>query len=70
MSSEAYGTVERDYPVERDLGLHIIEQLMDRAPDWEAIAENGRAWAIAHYAPRPAAARVLSAMVDHAPVGT
>ena len=33
MSSEAYGTVERDYPVERDLGLHIIEQLMEREFD-------------------------------------
>jgi len=33
MSSEAYGTVERDYPVERDLGLHIIESLMDEEFD-------------------------------------
>jgi hypothetical protein len=30
MSSEAYGTVERDYPVASDLGLHIIESLMEQ----------------------------------------
>ena len=30
MSSEAYGTVERQYPVASDLGLHIIESLMDQ----------------------------------------
>jgi 3-O-methylgallate 3,4-dioxygenase len=30
VSSEAYGTEERDYPVDSDLGLHIIESLTDR----------------------------------------
>lgn len=30
VSARAYGTEERDYPVQADLGLHIIESLMDR----------------------------------------
>jgi 3-O-methylgallate 3,4-dioxygenase len=30
MSSRAYGTEERDYPVASDLGLHIIESLMEQ----------------------------------------
>jgi len=33
MSSEAYGTEERDYPVASDLGLHIIESLMEQEFD-------------------------------------
>ena len=30
MSSMAYGTEEREYPVDSKLGLHIIESLMDQ----------------------------------------
>jgi 3-O-methylgallate 3,4-dioxygenase len=30
MSSAAYGTEERDYPVDSELGLHVIESLMEQ----------------------------------------
>jgi len=40
---------------------------MDREKEWPAIAEQGRAWAIAHYAPKPTAMRVLSEMLAHTP---
>jgi len=33
VSSAAYGTEERDYPVQSDLGLHIIESLMEQEFD-------------------------------------
>ena len=43
-----------------------VEQLLDREKDWPAIAEQGRAWAIEHYAPQPTAARVLGIMAGGA----
>lgn len=33
ISARAYGTEEREYPVQSDLGLHIIESLMEREFD-------------------------------------
>ena len=33
MSSQAYGTEERDYPVASDLGLHVIESLVEQEFD-------------------------------------
>jgi 3-O-methylgallate 3,4-dioxygenase len=33
VSSRAYGTEERDWPVQSDLGLHLIESLMEREFD-------------------------------------
>src|SRR5712692_1163519 len=33
ISARAYGTEERDYPVQSDLGLHIIESLMEQEFD-------------------------------------
>lgn len=37
-----------------------LEQLMDREREWAAIAERGREWALAHYAPVPTASYMLS----------
>ena len=38
--------------------------MLDREKEWPAIAEQGRAWAVQHYAPKPTAMRVLSAMLN------
>ena len=56
-------------PLDLDNIAGSVEQLMDRRNDWESIAEQGRAWAIGHYAPKPSAIDVLSIMLDHAPLG-
>lgn len=53
-------------PVDLDDIKGSAERIMDCEKDWPAIAEAGRAWAIDHYAPRPTAARVLTAMLAHA----
>jgi hypothetical protein len=37
-----------------------IEHLLDREKEWPEIAERGRAWAVANYAPAPTAAYMLS----------
>jgi hypothetical protein len=34
-----------------------VAELLDRRAEWAAIAEAGRAWALAHYTPRPTAER-------------
>jgi hypothetical protein len=52
-------------PIDLDNIAGSVEQLMDRAKEWPDIAGRGRAWAMAHYAPKPTAARVLSAMLSH-----
>ena len=57
-------------PIDLDDIAGSVAQLMDRRKDWDDIGEQGRAWAIAHYAPKPTALRVLSDMLDRAPVGT
>ena len=36
-----------------------VEQLMDRRNEWNVIGEQGRAWAIKNYSPRPSTVRVL-----------
>ncbi len=41
-----------------------VTEIMDREKEWDEIAARGRAWAIEHYAPKPTAARVLSAMLS------
>ena len=38
---------------------------MDRRGEWETIAAAGRAWAVAHYTPKPTALRVLAAIAAH-----
>ena len=48
-------------PIDLDDIAGSADALMDRASDWEAIAEQGRAWAIAHYAPLPTATYVFNA---------
>jgi hypothetical protein len=50
-------------PIDLDDVAGSVEQLMDRQRQWEAIAEAGRAWAIAHYAPKPTAIRALTDML-------
>lgn len=40
------------------------EEIWDRRKEWAAISEQGRAWAIEHYAPAPTAERVLRTMLD------
>ena len=57
---------EHYVPIDLDNIADSVTHMMDREKDWPAIAEAGRAWAVTHYAPRPTAARVLSAMMDHA----
>jgi hypothetical protein len=42
-----------------------VTEIMDREKEWSEIAAKGRAWAIAHYAPKPTAARTLSEMLAH-----
>jgi len=54
-------------PIDLDNIAGSVEQLMDRAKDWPAIAAQGRAWALEHYTPQPTAARVLSAMLEDKP---
>jgi hypothetical protein len=54
-------------PIDLDDIAASVEQLMDRQRDWESIAERGRAWAIAHYAPKPTTLRVLNEMLQRAP---
>ena len=49
-------------PIDLDDIKGSMEQLLDRENEWPDIAERGRAWAIAHYAPKPTAARVLAIM--------
>ncbi len=53
-------------PIDLDDIKGSVEQLLDREKDWPAIAEQGRAWAIEHYAPQPTAARVLGIMAGGA----
>jgi hypothetical protein len=55
---------EHYVPIDLDNIAGSVEQLMDREKDWPAIAEQGRAWAVAHYAPQPTAVRVLSDMLQ------
>ncbi|TAL01592.1 MAG: hypothetical protein EPO08_10075 [Rhodospirillaceae bacterium] len=57
-------------PIDLDDIAGSVAQLMDRRPEWDDIGEQGRAWAIANYGSRPSAIRVLSDMLDHAPLGT
>lgn len=52
-------------PIDLDNIAASVDRLFDCEKDWPAIAEQGRAWAVEHYAPRPTAARVLSAMLEH-----
>jgi len=50
-------------PIDLDDIKGAVETLLDREKDWPAIAAAGRDWAIAHYAPRPTALRVLEQML-------
>lgn len=50
-------------PIDLDDLKGSVAALMDREKQWPDIAEAGRAWAIAHYAPKPTALRVLRQMM-------
>ncbi len=56
-------------PIDLDNIAGSVTQLLDRRGEWDQIAERGRAWAIEHYSPKPTAMRVLSDMLEHAPLG-
>ena len=58
---------EHYVPIDLDDIAGSVTRLMDRERDWPAIAAQGRAWALGHYAPKPTATRVLAAMLAHAP---
>ena len=53
-------------PIDLDDIAGSVARILEREKDWPAIAEAGRAWAIQHYAPKPTAERVLTAMLVHA----
>ncbi len=59
---------EHYVPINLDNIAGSVDAMLDREKDWPAIAEQGRAWAIEHYAPRPTTIRVLSQMLRHAMV--
>jgi hypothetical protein len=46
-------------PIDLDDISGSVDALMERRNQWADIAEAGRTWAIAHYAPKPTALRVL-----------
>ncbi|MBL8628652.1 MAG: hypothetical protein JNM81_03420 [Rhodospirillaceae bacterium] len=50
-------------PLDLDDLKASTEALMDHQKQWPEIAEAGRAWAIAHYAPQPTALRFLSQLL-------
>jgi hypothetical protein len=50
-------------PIDLDNIAGSVAQMLDREKEWETIAAQGRAWAVAHYAPQPTAVRVLSTML-------
>jgi hypothetical protein len=52
-------------PIDLDNIAGSVAHMLDREKEWADIAEQGRAWAIAHYAPRPTATRVLTAMLEN-----
>jgi hypothetical protein len=56
-------------PIDLDDITGSVTALMDRRREWNDIGEQGRAWAIANYSSKPTTIRVLSDMLDHAPVG-
>jgi hypothetical protein len=58
---------EHYVPIDLDDIAGSVTAMLDREREWPAIAEQGRAWAIAHYAPQPTAVRVLSDMLRHQP---
>ena len=49
-------------PIDLDDIAGSVDRLLAHEKEWPAIAAAGRAWAIEHYAPRPTALRVLTAM--------
>ncbi len=53
---------EHYVPLDLDNLKGSVEAIMDRAKEWEGIAESGRAWAVEHYAPAPTARYVLSTL--------
>lgn len=52
-------------PIDLDDIAGSVTEIMDRENEWGDIAANGRAWAIAHYAPKPTALRTLSEILAH-----
>jgi hypothetical protein len=56
---------EHYVPIDLDDIAGSAEALLDRANQWEDIAEQGRAFALAHYAPAPTAHYVLASALAH-----
>jgi hypothetical protein len=56
---------EHYVPIDLDDIAGSADALMDRAGEWEDIAERGRAFALEHYAPAPTAQYVLGAALAH-----
>jgi len=52
-------------PIDLDDIAGSVREILNREDKWAEIAEMGRAWAIAHYAPRPTAIRMLSTMLNY-----
>lgn len=52
-------------PIDLDDVKGSVEAFMDRQSDWADISEQGRAWAIQHYAPQSVAQRCFDAMLQH-----
>ena len=50
-------------PINLDDIAGPVTEILDRETEWSEITANGREWALAHYAPKPTAARVLSEML-------
>jgi hypothetical protein len=46
-------------PLRLDDPKGSVQEFMDRRTEWEAIAEAGKAWALAHYTPVPTAKRFI-----------
>lgn len=55
---------EHYVPIDLDNITASVDEMLDREKEWPAIAEQGRAWAVRHYAPKPTAMRVLSDMLN------
>jgi hypothetical protein len=58
---------EHYVPIDLDNIAGSVTAMLDREKEWADIAEQGRAWAVAHYAPQPTAVRVLTDMLHHIP---
>ncbi len=52
-------------PIDLDNIEQFVEELFDRKSEWSSISDLGRKWAIENYAPKPAAERVFTTILNH-----